>query len=237
VSARPAVATLILVLAAFHPADAQQTSNKSPWVIGTAFGLTSDPPTAFFEGPYTAPTNGPHDLSGWCLPKTFVSFGFLAGRRLSSWLRTDVAAAAHVESNQCNIATPVSSGPGDQGSVWVEYRGRTPNYAHSTLIARVVAEKQDGGGLRPRIVAGAGCICEKRIPLAQVGLGLSAGSSRTRWSLEAGGQISHFTWTRVIMPEYRPPEPLIVIETEKGTSTPRQFWVRVGFEYTPSSQQ
>src|SRR5262249_37873052 len=121
--------------------------------------------------------------------------------------------------------------------VWIEYRGRTPGYLHSTLVARAVVEKQEWAELRPRIIAGAGCICEKRIPLAQLGLGLSAGNPRARWSLEAGGQISALHWTRVIMPDYRPPEPLVVIKSESGTSTPRQFWFRVGFEYTTGVPQ
>jgi hypothetical protein len=231
---RAVISTVTIAFVASNTAAAQQTSETSPWIIGTAFGITSDPPIAFFEGPYTAPTNGPYDYSG-CWPGAFASFGFLAGRRLNAWLRSDVVLAAHADANACQQSFTDDRDPASY--VWIEYRGRTPGYLHSTLVARAVVEKQDAEGISPRMIAGVGCICEKRIPLAQLGLGLSAGNARTRVSLEAGGQFSRFTWTRVIMPDYRPPQPLIVIKSESGTSTPRQYWLRIGVEYIPGVEQ
>jgi hypothetical protein len=230
---RAVITTVTIAFVASNTANAQQTQKLSPWVLGAALGMTTKPSAAFVDGFYYASVDGPYDWRG-CVPSKFMSFGVLGGRRISSWLRTDLAVAGNIESNDCYAIVYIGPfGPYAR----VEYLGRIPGYAHFTVIARTVLERQNKPGFRPRAVASIGCMCDKRIPLGQLGAGFSAGSLHTRFALEAGGQIAHFSWTRRItgedFPAGRPP---LLLE-ERGASTPGQFWLRMGVEYTPQAQR
>ena len=225
---RVLIATAALALLSTDAAIAQQSATVSPWVLGASFGLTTNPPPQFADSWFYGPEDGPYPAGDICAPGRFVSFGVLGGRRLTSWLRTDLAAAANVEFNGCNITYVVE---GFQYAR-IQYLGRLPGYAHFTLVARSVLESPGKPGFRPRLIAGIGCICEKRVPLGQLGAGFSAGSMHTRFALEAGGQVSHFNWARRITRGNSTAESDI-IRVDSGSSTPAAFWLRVGVEYFP----
>jgi hypothetical protein len=221
----------MLALAAPLPLSAQRDSLPS-WSFGAAFGFTTSPPAAFEPGIFDAALDRPSNPTS-CAPSVLPSFGLMAGRRLAQWLRTDLVVAAHIQSGGCEYTT-ITGGSGS-GNTTVQYIGKSVGYDHFTMVLRGVFERSPITTFKPRLIAGLGCICEKLVPIAQVGTGVTAGSPKARFTLEAGAQISRIAWTRRLTDFSRASNTPPMEWLQEGTSFPAQIFVRLGFEGSPSA--
>ena len=222
----PADIRLVLVVAILFivPYSLPAQARSQPWVFGASFGLTTSPPTQF----YTDAMDASKGTSS-CAPNLLPSLNAFAGRRFVSWLRTDLALAAHIARSRCDVA--VNSGSFIDITT-LQYVGRSTGYDFVAITLRGVVESAPTDA-QSRLIAAIGCICEKHIPLVQLGAGLSAGGQHARFTMEAGGQLLRIPWARLLR-QYDSASQAITMEwIERGTSWRSQIWIKVGVEAAP----